>query len=409
MRAKSLCFCSVLTLTFAVTSLAEDWPKWRGPRGDGISLESGLLDRWAEGGPARLWSVEAGKGYSSPIAHNGIIYIFGQIGKRDVLTALTADKGDQVWRQGYEPVKWNDGGYPGPRATPTIDGDHIYTFGGGGDLVCWKLAGGKLLWRINVLRKTGSGGLQWGSASSPLIDGNVIYVACGTGGPAAIAVDKSARRILWKSQARRQAGYAPTVIAGVGERKLLLVFAGEGLIAMDARTGQTVWAQPFETSYKINAATPIVHEGRVFITNGYKPGRGALLALEPTGPREIWTNDLITGRFVTPILEKGFLYANSKGTIKCVRWQDGKLQWQCEDKRLNLGNGGSIVRVGDMLVALSEKGKLSLAEATPKGIHLRGQMQLFEESNTWSTPLIYGRKLYVKGNNALVCLDVASP
>jgi len=405
-RWKAVCLI-LLLVAISTASAAENWPKWRGPRGDNIAKGDGLAQAWPEGGPKEIWRVNVGAGYSSPVVVDGVLYMFGQEGKTDALVALSADDRREVWRKAY-PTKFKDK-FPGTRATPTVVGDRIYTTGGNGDVTCWKRADGGIVWTVNVLAKTGSKKITWGSASSPLVMGDSLYVQCGQNGPTAVALNAANGEIRWQSEARSLAGYSTIAPAKVGGSDMLLVFGGVEIIAMDPKTGKTLWAEPYETQYKVNATTPIVRKDQAFITHGYKAAKGTLLQIKPTGVAKIWENKVIRARFVTPIPEGDVMYANSKGVIKCVTWATGEEVWAVDDKALNIGVGGSMTRAGKLLIVLSETGTLSLVHATPAGWEKRGQMKLFQEKNTWSTPLVYNGRLYVKSNNQLVCLDISEP
>ncbi|MFW6146300.1 MAG: PQQ-binding-like beta-propeller repeat protein [Planctomycetota bacterium] len=395
-------------LAIAALAAAEDWPKWRGPRGDNITSGDGLLTEWAGGGPREVWRVEVGAGYSTPVIVDDVIYLFTQAERTDTLVALSADDRRVLWRQSYR-TGFHDRRYSGTRATPTVEGDRIYTYGGGCDLTCWSRADGQIVWRTNILEKTGATkGITWGAAGSPLIVGDVIYVQGGKDGPVAAAVNKTNGELLWKADAPGPGGYATIAATTVDGRDQLLVFGGTTLYGLDPRRGETLWRLPYETQYQVNAATPIIRGGKAFITHGYNKGKGTLLALEPRSVSKVWENERIRSRFVTPILEGDVMYANSRGTLKCVRWADGSLVWACDDPKLNLGLGGSLIRAGDLLITLSERGMLSLVHATPDGWSLRGQVRLFKEKQTWSTPVVYNGRLYVKGNRELVCLDIAA-
>src|SRR5688572_9211018 len=153
-------------------SAVEDWPKWRGPRGDGISRET-IADKWPEGGPKVLWSADVGLGYSSPIAHQGRIYLFHMHDERETLTCFDALSGQILWSAEDAEKGWTKS-YPGTRATPTIHGDFIFTYGGAGNLVCRSLEssnpqGSPVRWQVPVMSRTNAESLDWGQASSPLV------------------------------------------------------------------------------------------------------------------------------------------------------------------------------------------------------------------------------------------------
>jgi outer membrane protein assembly factor BamB len=387
------------------TAAVEDWPAWRGPRGDLISRET-LPDRLPEGGPRQLWAADVGLGYSSPIAAAGRVYLFSMNGGKETLTAFDANSGTIVWSdEGGE--GWTSS-YVGTRATPSIDGDRIYTYGGQGVLICRNLADGKPRWTLNVLAETGSKPQQWGAASSPLVAGNLVYVQSGQGGAVAVAVDKLSGKVAWKSQATGAGGYAHPILADVAGAKQLIIFGGTTTYGMDPQSGRTLWEYPWQTSFEVNSSTPIYRDGKLFVTSEYDHGC-IQLALSPSGATRVWENKNILGKFQGAILDGDYLYANSAGTIVCVAWADGTLKWRASDPKMRLGIGGAIVRSGDKLLAMTERGKLILARATPDGIQSLGQAEeVVEGKEVWATPLLYGGRVYVKGAQELVCLEIGA-
>lgn len=389
---------------------AEDWPKWRGPRGDAISRETGLMEKWPKGGPKALWTKKVGGGYASPVAVAGKVYLFTFEGGKETLHAFDARTGDEAWAQTYA-VTGSAPSYKGTRGTPTIEGDRIYTLGSAGDLTARNLADGKEIWRVNVLKQSGGQMLDWGAAASPLIVGDLIYVQSGgQGGPIALAVKKDDGQIAWKSEATGKAGYATIAYADESNGgPQLVVFGGEALWGMAPATGKTLWSVPFRTTYDVNAATPIIHEGKVFVSAEYNTGRGALFDLTTAKggpPKKLWENPKVRCKFQPGVLEDGHLYVNSSGTLQCVKWEDGQVVWEGKDRDLRLGSGGSILRWGDKLVTLSEGGKLGLVKATPQGVQSISTVDLFDASQVWSSPLLYDGRLYALGGDEFVCLDV---
>src|SRR4051812_4519812 len=171
-------FLSVIAAVIFFSSYVargEDWPKWRGPDGTGISREK-IADRWPAEGPKHIWSQPVGLGFSSPVAVDGKIYLFSQIDKDDVLNAFDAATGNVIWTQKYTQTKKGEYEFPGTRATPTIEGNLIYTYGPSGDLVCRKLEDGTQIWKINVLDSAATKPMPYGQASCPLIVGDLLYV-----------------------------------------------------------------------------------------------------------------------------------------------------------------------------------------------------------------------------------------
>jgi outer membrane protein assembly factor BamB len=395
----------LVTLSVCSISRADDWPRWRGPRGDGISEESGLLEQWPKS-LRPVWTAEVGDGYSSPVAQGGRVYQFSLVGRKDTLTCYDAASGKVIWSKSYD-GGWT-GAYPGTRATPNIDGDRIYTYGGEGDLVARELATGKQLWRLNVLRETRARPLGWAQASNPLIDGDLIYVQNGAGGPVAVAVDKNSGKIVWRSQARGNGSYAHPVMADVQGTKQLIIYAAAGPLGMDPTNGKTIWHHRWQNGPEVNASDPIYRDGHLFVTSAYDKG-AMMLQLSPNGAGKLWENRDIASRFQPAILDGDYLYVNSEGTLTCLKWPTSKVQWVMRNQDRNLlGMGGSMVRVGgDNLILLSQSGRLTLARATPQGFErISSVPDVVEGTQVWATPALHDGMLYLKGQKELVCIDV---
>jgi outer membrane protein assembly factor BamB len=393
------------TTNVSLTGAVEDWPRWRGPREDGISRETGIVSQLPPGGPPQVWSADVGIGYSSPVAVGGRLYLFTLVQGKETLTAFDAGSGQILWSDESAGPAWKTR-YPGTRATPVVEGDAIYTYGGGGELTCRDLASGKPRWTVNILKTTGSEPLGWGQGSSPLLVGDLMYVQSGQGGAIAVAVKKGDGSVAWQSEARGVGGYAHPILADVSGQQQLVVFGGKAVFGMDPASGKTLWQQPWETNFDVNAATPVYRDGHVFVSSEYNKGC-MMLRLTPGGAEKLWENKEVQSKVNGMILDGDHLYANSSGTIKCMSWPDGKIAWSAADSSLRLGAGGSIVRVGnDRLLAMSDRGKLTIARATPEKIEVLGQSQLLDGREVWATPLLYGGRLYAKGDTELVCFDL---
>jgi outer membrane protein assembly factor BamB len=411
----------------AVAVRAEDWPKWRGPAGDGIVRENGLMTEWPAAGPTKVWSVPVGPGHASPVVSEGKVYLYTRDEDKnsELLTAYEAATGKQLWQQ------TNPGGFSGEpdpswfgtRATPIVEAGKIYTYGGDGQLTCRELTEGKEIWSLNVLKETKANRIHWGSSSSPLIVGDALYVQGGGGAaaPVAVAVDKAGGKILWQSEAKglvaskkgakygAGAGYAAPILAEVAGKKEIIVFGGLAVYGMDPATGKTIWQEEWATDYDVNASTPIYKEPNLFVTSGY--GHGCMmLELSPAGAKKLWESKAMASKFSPVILDRDYLYGNSAGALKCLHWPDGKPAWELsKTKSESLGEGGTVVRFGDCLILLGERGKLTLGKATPEGFtKVSGVAKIVDgKANVWATPTISNGRLYVKGLEELLCLDIS--
>ena len=396
---KLLMVAAVLGLTGV--GMGEDWPKFMGPRGDGISQEK-INDAWPKEGPKVLWKAKVGAGYSSPLVKAGRVYYFGMVDNKDTLSALDAKTGDVVWQEGSEPGWPKDGtGFPGTRATPAIDGDNIYTYSGNGELICRKLADGKPVWTTNVLKETGGSPLQWGQSSTPLVAGDLVYVQGGGGGAVAVAVNKTTGAYAWKGE-KSLGGYAAPIIVTAEGKELLIVVGGKQIMGLDPKTGQSLWNQRWETSYDVNAATPLYRDGQLLVSSGY--GHGCIaLKISAAGAQKLWANSSLQAKAPSPILEGDVVYGNSEGTLVALNWKTGAKLWRGEDK---VGAGGSLLKVGDKLLVVSEGGDVLLCKPGEKELTTLVTFKAVK-GKSWVPPVISGGRLLVKGETELVCYDVA--
>jgi outer membrane protein assembly factor BamB len=392
----------LLILATPVTPGA-DWPKWLGPSGDGISTETALAKPWPASGLKKVWSAPVGLGYASPVAVDGRVYVFHDRDGREQVTAFDAATGAVVWNQ------WDEGGwhgqFPGTRATPSIDGRLLFTYGGEGDLTARMQSNGMPLWRVNVLKAAGSTPLTWGVASSPLVDGDTVYVQTGVGGSVAVAVNKKTGAILWKSETRGTAGYAAPILAKVDGTNQLIVAAAQQIVGLAPDSGKQLWTAPFHIEIDVNATTPVFRDGALFVSAAYNGG-AMQLKVGPTGASPIWTTKQVQSRFNAAIFDGGSLYVNSEGTVKCVDWRTGEIQWSADAPDLRLGVGGSVVRVGQSLLTLSERGTLTLLEAKPSGYKKMSQFEVTKGSTVWATPLLYRNRIYVRGEKEITAWEI---
>ncbi|HSI34033.1 MAG TPA: PQQ-binding-like beta-propeller repeat protein [Tepidisphaeraceae bacterium] len=378
--------------------------QWRGPDRSGILPADALPDSFPEDGPKKVWSHATGIGYATPVAAGGKVYFFYLKDGSDFLEAVDLNTGASVWKQSYPNAFSNPGDFPGSRCTPVVEGDRIYTYGGNGELIARQTSDGKQIWRLDVLSETGGSNKKWGIASTPLIDGDRLYVQGGEGGNAAVAVSKADGKFVWKSQAKG-GGYATPALTTAGGKRQLICFAHDTLYSLDPATGATLWEQkgPWEVEYNINASMPIVSGDKVFVTHAYKNAQGVCFQITATGATKLWGGKQVTGRFQPGVLDDGTLYVNSEGTVKAVNFADGKVLWS---ERANLGMGGSLLRAGDKLLMLTERGKAILARATPQKYTRLATFDAAEGKQVWASPLVADGKLIVKGETEAVCYQL---
>jgi outer membrane protein assembly factor BamB len=384
-------------LTGAATAKAEDWNRYRGPNLNGISKETGWQANWPVEGPKRLWKASVGVGFSSVTVSQGHVYTIGNADDTDTVFCFDAVSGKPVWKHPY-PCKLDPKYYEGgPSSTPTVDGDRVYTMSKKGDLLCLNSSNGEVVWSKNVHDELGAQEPTWGFAGSPLVEGDKLILNVGEAGT---AFDKKTGKLIWTS-GKGVSGYSTPVPFDQGKQRCVAIMAAKSVIAVKVADGKEVWSYPWETTYDVNAANPIISDGRIFISSGYGHGC-ALLDISKDKPAKIWENKNMRNHFASSILWKGSIYGVDENELKCLTWDNGEVKWG--EKKFGKG---SLMMADGKIIGLSEKGELMVAEATPAAFKPVSQAQVLG-GKCWSVPVLSNGKVYCRNAKGdLVCLDVS--
>lgn len=391
-----------------------DWPCWRGVNSDGRSQVTGVRTDWT-GGLRKLWEVNflcqgsRTATWSAPAVRGNRLVIPGRDEKNDLVFCLDPETGKLIWSRSYEaPIRIPKHG-PGARATPYIDEDRVYTFGYRGDLACWRLADGELLWRSNV-EDAGGKAPMWGHSSSPFVHADKVFVQ-GGGRALVVAYDKMTGKLLWKA-GEGKAGYAAITPLYEGETMRLLVFHGTGLACLDPNDGAMLWQVPWKTSYDVNATTPVAAGRTVFITSGYGTGCQAL-RIDDGKAESLWRNRTIASHHSDPAVIDGFLYGYSgqsdqnRGDFKCVDLATGAEKWST-----NRIGWGTFVHVDGHLLCQDIKGNLFLVNPDP---HAFAEVTTMKAAlgdvadPVWTVPTVANGRLYLRHMQRMVCYDLINP
>jgi outer membrane protein assembly factor BamB len=387
-----------------------DWPCWRGPAADGKSAVTGIRKDWS-GGLAKRWEVSFlcqgthTATWSAPVVRGNRLVVLGRDTKNDLVFCLDAGTGGLIWHKSYAAKTGSSHG-PGPRATPYIDEDRVYTFGRGGDLACWRLLDGELLWKQDV-EDAGGKEPTWGHSASPLVHENKVFVQ-GGGRALVLAYDKRTGQLLWKSM-DGPAGYAALALLKEESAVSVLAFYGTGLACLDVADGAVRWTVPWKTAYNVNATTPLASGTTIFITPGYNTGCQAL-RVEDGRVQPLWRSKVIASHHSDPILLDGLLYGYSgqseqnEGRFKCVELETGRERWSTDA----IG-WGTTVFVDGHLLCLDIRGNLFLVKPDPnkfeKVAELRAALGQVTDP-AWTLPVVANGKLYLRYMQRLVCSDL---
>lgn len=343
---------------------AADWPQHLGPKRDSQSSETGLARSFPAGGPSIVWKRDVGSGWAGPVVKDGKLILFHRVDADEVLECLDAKTGKAVWKQTYRSKYRDDFNFDdGPRSTPLIAGEEVFTLGANGQLSAWNFQSGKAKWTRNINEDFDVAKGFFGVATSPMIIGGKLLINVGGKKAGVVAFDPATGKDLWIS-GTDGVSYSSPVSAKINNEELAVFFSRAGLLAVEPTAGKIRYQHPWRPrlNASVNAATPIVQQNRIFLSTSY--GTGAIL-LEPAKGdlKEIWSgDDSLSCHFNTPVLIGDHLYGidgrqESRANLRCVEFATGKVKWTQE----KFGCAGLIVADG-ILIALTESGELVLID-----------------------------------------------
>jgi outer membrane protein assembly factor BamB len=449
LAAVSLLFPLGSLNSLAADEPSEDWPQFLGPRANGVSAETGLLNPWPTNGPPVLWDKRIGTGYSAPSVRGDLLVLHHRIADEEIVEAFTATDGKPVWRYGYpshfvDPYGYNNG----PRSTPLLTADRCYTFGAEGKLLCLELRSGKLIWQRNT-------GVDWnvppaffGVGSSPLLESNRLLVMVG-GQPNSgmVAFDPATGKTIWEAVGEKnwqgqpmlgwpgepkvkwqdwekQASYATPVAATIHGRRHLLCLMRQGLVSLNPTNGEVNFSFWFRSpaNDSVNAMNPIVVGDLILISGAYYKIGSVLLRVKPDGKgvEEIWRNTVLEIHWTTPVYLDGNLYAFSgrnepDARFRCVELRTGNLLWDRDERwpshstpTPSVYGRGSCILADSHLIVLGEGGLLGLFKADPRQPTELSRFQLPQlHYPCWAAPVLSRKRLYLRSEDRLICLAVA--
>src|SRR3954469_10868850 len=239
---KAFTLAAAVVLSVAALNAAYDWPQWQGPDRTGISKETGLLKQWPANGPPLVWTATGlGGGYGSMAGAGGRVFVQGTRGRQSAVMALNRADGKEVWSKALGSSEGNDQG-PGPRGTPTVDGDRLYVLTEAGDLHCLK-TDGTAVWQRNILKEFNGRQLRWLISESPLVDGPHLIVSPGGQGAGMVKLDKMTGKTVWQTKELSDpAGYSSPIVADVQGVRSYMTFTAGAAVGVRASDGKLMWS-----------------------------------------------------------------------------------------------------------------------------------------------------------------------
>ena len=419
-----------------------------GPKRDGVWRETGILQKFPSNGPPVCWRVPVNRGYCGPAVANGRLFMLDRLqgtraepkpGERidpavpgsERVLCLDARTGQKIWEHSYEcPYKI---GYPsGPRATPTVEGDRVFTLGAMGDLLCLSAKTGDVIWQHHLLKEFAAGEPPtWGYAAHPLLDGNRLICLVGGSNSAVVAFEKNTGKVVWQALTAQEIGYAPPMIYEIAGRRQLIIWHPDAVVSLEPETGKPFWTQKYPVAGKlqrpeVTIATPRLGGDKLFFSSFY---HGALLLQvtnHPPGALVAWdrhsTNhssftDGLHTVMCTPVWKGQYIYGIcGEGELRCLDAISGDRVWESEEAvKPGLFGTAFFVEHGDDVFVWNDQGELVLGRLSPKGFTVASRAKLLETSeNTrgrdivWCAPAFADRCAFVQNGKELICISLSA-
>jgi len=391
---------------------AQDWPQWRGPSRDGVVSSSSTPAVWPTS-LRRVWRVEVGEGYSSPIISDGRVYVHARRDPDEIVLAIDLASGKVIWRQSY-PAPFTENSYAvemakGPHSTPLAAGGRLFTLGASGVLSAWDAANGALLWRHDYSASVDTSKLFCGTAMSPLLEAGALIVHVGSDvhGGRLLALDPATGVERWTWQGAGPGYASPIVIGAAGARHLVTVTA-TAIIGIDPSSGTLLWSTPFEDEWHENIVTP-VWTGTHLVISNTRLGTHAYTLTRATGTWNVaraWTNTDVTMYMSTPVIADGILFAHSnkrKGQFVALDARAGTVRWATTGRE---GEHASVLLTPAHVLYLTNEAELVVAARSAAAFTEQHRYEV-ADSHTFAAPVLLADGLLVRDASGLSRLALA--
>lgn len=388
----------------SVTRSPNDSPQFLGPHRNAVIDHVQLVTDWQTQPPKELWRHGVGDAWSSFAVVGSALLTQEQRDDQEAVVRYDLESGELVWVFHY-PGKFESMiGGNGPRATPTIEGDRVYSLGSGGVLSCIDLQTGELHWQKDLAAEHGATLPEWGYAGSPLvIDDMVIVAPGGPNGHSVVAYDAISGDQLWRAGDDPAAYASPAVMEILGVRQIVVRNLGS-VTGHDPSDGHILWNLDWE-GMQPNVAQPLLlGNDRLLISSGYGIGSQLIrFQLDDNGgltPEILWESLRMKAKFTNMVSFDGAVFGLDDGVLVSLDPATGERHW----KKGRYGHG-QLMLVDDLLLILSEKGDVILVSADPTEHREVARFKALGDKS-WNTPALAGRHLLLRNAGEAVCYEL---
>jgi outer membrane protein assembly factor BamB len=433
MKSTTVAIASCLLLS-PFAAQAEDWPRWLGAASDSSWNETGLMAEFPAAGPKVKWRAKVSWGYSGPAVAGGKVFLTDyetdgtpdanpggrtKMEGRERVVCLDSATGRELWKYAWD-ATYNLSFPAGPRCTPTVDGDHVYSLGAEGFLVCLT-TGGKLVWDLDLKKAYQVESPIWGYSAHPLVVGDLVIVKPGGNGTTVVALNKKTGKEVWRGLSSKDVGYAPPVLVNHGGKDQLIIAHGESINSLDPATGKLHWSMPFAPSYGMAIMAPRVSGDNLVMGGMGKKSIGLKLKADLTTPDILWEGTPKTGispKNSTPVFSGGLLYGcDADGDLRCVDPATGERLWSSTAVLGGSPGSGTFfaVKAAPHWVLFNEKGELILADLTKEGYKEISRAKMLEATSpgmgrkvVWTHPAFAEKCVFLRNDSEVICVSLAA-
>ena len=371
-----------------------------GPSRDGV-YTGGLV---SEAAPELVWKMDVGQGFSAPVVKGGRLILFHRLDNRERVDAVDAGTGELLWSYDYATAYRDDFGFDeGPRATPTVAGGRVFTFGAQGVLHALDFETGKKIWSVDTRARFGVRKGWFGAASSSLVvEDKLLHNVGSRDGAGIVAFDTATGKVLWQATDDEVSYSSPTRAGSDG-----VFFTRSGLVLLELDSGVVRYEKRWRSrsNASVNGATPLVIDDIIFISASYGTG-ATVLRMSDEGLEELWSSDdALSNHYATAVHRDGVLYGfhgrqEYGQAFRAIDLKSGKVHWSV-DRFM----AGTVTLSGDRLVIVRESGELVIAEASPEAFRVLGRAELLP-GVIRAYPALANGHLYVRNERTLACFKL---